>query len=229
MNGGKRVLLIDDFHLCRTLFAGGLRQSLSFEVFEAATGEEALASAEQTRPDVIILNIFLRHCSGMSLLQRIRRQFPDIGLLTFSYLHHNHLHAERALCAGASGYISVDESGENLLRAVEVIAAGKIYLSPILRKKLGAESGLFGRGKKSPFERLSHREYEVFCLTGQGHMPKRIADMLKVSVKTIETYRERIREKLGLTDGGELLYHASCFIREQSQPLSAALGTGDPT
>ena len=229
MDTGKRVLLVDDFHLCRTLFAGGLRQSPGLEVFEAATGEEALKQTEQNRPDVIILNISMRHCSGMSLLRLIRRQFPELGLLAFSYLHHDHLYADRAICAGASGYISVDEPGGNLLKAVEAIVEGKLYLSPTLRKKLCGESGVHDREKKSPFERLSHREYEVFCLTGHGHVPKRIADMLEVSVKTIETYRERIREKLGLTDGGELLYHATCFIREQSLPLSPALRTGDPS
>ncbi len=229
MNGGKRILLVDDFHLCRTLFAEGLRQSPGLEVFEEATSEEALKQTEQIRPDVIILNISMRHCGGMSLLRLIRRQFPAIGLLAFSYLHHDHLYADRAICAGASGYISVDEPGENLLKAVEAITEGKVYLSPALRKKLSAESGLRARKKESPLERLSHREYEVFCLTGHGHMPKRIADMLKVNVKTIGTYRERIREKLGLTDGGELLYHATCFVREQRLPLSEVLQAGEPS
>ena len=97
MDTGKRVLLVDDFHLCRTLFAGGLRQSPGLEVFEAATGEEALKQTEQNRPDVIILNISMRHCSGMSLLRLIRRQFPELGLLAFSYLHHDHLYADRAI------------------------------------------------------------------------------------------------------------------------------------
>lgn len=219
MNDGKKVLLIDDFHLCRALFAGGLRQSPGLEIFEAATGENALRQAEWIRPDVIILNISMRHCGGMSLLRLIRRQFPKTGLLAFSYLHHDNLYADQAICAGASGYISVEDSAENLLKAVESIVHGDVYLSPILRKKLCPESGSCGREKESPLERLSHREYEVFCLTGHGHMPKRIAGMLKVSVKTIGTYRERIREKLGLTDGGELLYHATCFIRGQSLSL----------
>jgi len=228
-DGRKRMLLVDDFHLCRTLFAGGLRQSPGLEVFEAATGEEALKQAGQIRPDVIILNVSMRHRSGLSLLRQIRRKFPEVGLLAFSYLQHDHLYADRAICAGASGYISVDEPGENLLKAVEAIMEGKVYLSPTLRKKLSAESGLRARENDSPLDRLSHREYEVFCLTGHGHMPKRIADMLKVNVKTIGTYRERIREKLGLADGGELLYHATCFVREQRLPLSEALPAGEPS
>lgn len=227
-DGRERLLLVDDFNLCRTFFAEGLRQSPGFEVFEAATAEETLKQTERLRPDVIILNISMRHCSGMALLQFIHRQFPDIGLLAFSYLHHDHLYAERAICAGAAGYISVDESGENLLEAVRQITAGDVYLSPPLRKKLCAEPGLRGREKESPFERLSHREFEVFCLTGHGHVPKRIAELLKVSVKTIETYRERIREKLGLTEGSELLYHATSFVREQSLPPSTVLKTGYP-
>lgn len=213
-----RILLVDDFNLCRTFFAEGLRKSFDLEVFEAATAEEALLQAERIVPDLLIVNVSMRNCSGIALVQFIRRQFPDLGLLVFSYYYHDHLYAERAICAGADGYISVDASGTHLLEAIQKIAAGEVYLDPLLSKKNSIYSELRGRGKDSPFERLSHREFEVFCLTGHGHMPKRIADMLKVSVKTVETYRERIRNKLGLVDGGELLYHATGFIREQSLP-----------
>jgi len=212
----KKVLLVDDFHLCRTFFPEGLRQSSGLTVAEAAHAEDALKLTEQFCPDVIILNISMKHCSGMSLLQLISRQFPETGLLVFSYLHHDHLYAKRTICAGAAGYISVDDSGADMLEAVKVIAAGGVYLSPPLREKICMDSDRRGQERESPFDRLSHREFEVFCLTGHGHVPKRIADKLKVSVKTIETYRERIRGKLGLTDSGELLYHATSFVREQS-------------
>lgn len=221
MDSIKKVLLVDDFHLSRTFFAEGLRKISGLTVFESASAEDALKQAEQFLPVVIILNISMRHCSGMALLQFIHRQIPSAGLLAFSYLHHDHLYAERAVCAGAAGYISADEPGDNLLEAVKAIAAGGTYLSPSLRKKICIGSGSGGQKIESPFDRLSHREFEVFCLTGHGHVPKRIADKLKVSVKTIETYRERIRGKLGLTDGGELLYHATSFIREQSLPRSS--------
>ncbi len=214
----KKILLVDDFHLCRTFFAEGLRQSLGILVFESSHSDDALYQIEAVCPDVILLNISMKHCSGMSLLQLIHRKFPMFGLLTFSYLHHDHIYAERTICAGASGYISIDEPGDNLLEAVAAVASGGVYLNSALRKKTGISSVRRGRETGSPFDRLSHREFEVFCLTGHGYVPKRIADKLKVSVKTIETYRERIREKLGLTDGSELLYHASSFIREQSQP-----------
>ncbi|MFA6173872.1 MAG: response regulator transcription factor [Kiritimatiellales bacterium] len=214
----KKVLLVDDFHLCRTFFAEGLRQSSGLTVIEAANAADALKQTERICPDVIILNISMGHCSGMTLLQGIHRKFPKTGLLAFSYLHHDRFYAERAICAGAAGYISVDESGVNLMEAVAAIAAGGVYLSAPLRKKICVDSDPQNRGNQSPFERLSHREFEVFCLTGHGHAPKRIAAMLKVSVKTVETYRERIRGKLGLADGSELLYHATSFIREQSLP-----------
>lgn len=219
---GVRILLVDDFNLSRTFFAEGLRQNPGFEVFEAGTAEEALKQVEHLCGGVVLLNISMRHCSGMALLQFLHRQFSDVGLLAFSYLHHDHLYAERAICAGASGYISVDESGENLLEAIRLISTGDVYLSPLLRKKLCADAKCSLRGKDSPFERLSHREFEVFCLTGHGHVPKRIAEKLQVSVKTVETYRERIREKLGLVDGGELLYHATGFVREQRLPAMAS-------
>jgi DNA-binding NarL/FixJ family response regulator len=216
----RKVLLVDDFHLCRTFFAEGLRQQHGLRVFESAHSSGVFEQIAAVDPDVIVLNISMKHCSGMSLLQKIHRKFPRTGLLTFSYLHHDHVYAERTLCAGAAGFISVDEDGANLLTAVETIAGGGVYLSPVLRKKIHLKSSPRGKKTESSFDRLSHREFEVFCLTGHGYVPKRIADKLKVSVKTIETYRERIREKLGLTDGGDLLYHASSFIREQSLPQS---------
>lgn len=215
-NGGKRVLLIDDAHLCRTLFAAGLRRDREFTIYEASDPEGALKQAAELAPDVIFLNLTPRNYSGMALLQCLHRQFPKIGLLAFSYQCNDYLYAERAICAGAAGYISADESGASLMEALLAIAAGGVYLNPLLRKKICAGTDWRRREKESPFDRLSHREFEVFCLTGHGHVPKKIADMLKVSVKTIETYRERIRIKLGLSDGGELLFQAACFIREQS-------------
>ncbi len=189
----KKVLLVDDFHLCRTFFADGLRQNSGLVVAEAVNEEDTINQVAQFCPDVIILNISMGHCSGMALLKSIRRQFPDIGLLTFSYLHHDRYYAERSICAGAAGYISMTESGESLLEAVEAIATGGVYLSLPLRKKICADSDPREQKNKSPFEQLSHREFEVFCLTGHGHAPKRIADILKVSVKTIETYRRTQR------------------------------------
>jgi DNA-binding NarL/FixJ family response regulator len=219
----KKVLLVDDFHLCRMFFAEGLRQQSGLQVFEAAHSCGVAEQIATVQPDVIVLNISMKHCSGMSLLQQIHRKFPATGVLVFSYLHHDHVYAERTISAGAAGYISVDEEGGNLLEALAAIAGGGVYLSPLLRRKIQLKSGPRRRKHESPFDRLSHREFEVFCLTGHGYVPKRIADKLRVSVKTVETYRERIREKLGLADGGDLLFHASHFIREQSLPCPAQM------
>lgn len=219
MNSIKRVLVVDDFHFFRTFFAEGLRQIPGLSVAEAGNADEALKAAASVCPHIIILNVSMYGCSGMTLLQSIHRIFPQIGLLAFSYLHHDYLYAERAICAGAAGYISVDETDKDLIQAVEAVTAGGVYLSDMLRKKLCVDSGVIGHRAESPFERLSFREFEVFCLTGRGYVPKRIADKLKVSVKTIETYRERIRAKLGLTDGGELLYYALNYMREQDLPV----------
>lgn len=215
-NGSIGVLLVDDFVLSRSFFAEGLRRNKRLRLCEAASETEAMDILQSGETDVVLLNISMRHCSGMSLLQLIHNQFPALGLLVFSYLHHDHLYAERALCAGAAGYISIDEPAENLVKAIELVANDGVYLSSALRQKLCLDVGFQSTKRESPFERLSHREFEVFCLTGHGYVPKRIAERLKVSVKTVETYRERIREKLGLGDGGDLLYHASSFIREQS-------------
>jgi DNA-binding NarL/FixJ family response regulator len=218
--GAIRAMVVDDSHFFRTFFTKGLGQVPGLSVMEAGTAEETLKLAASFCPHVIILNVSMHGCSGMALLQSTHRAFPQIGLLVFSCLHHDHLCAERAICAGAAGYISMDEPGEDLIKAVETVAAGGVYLNDTLRKKLCVDSGVVGRQAGSSFERLSPREFEVFCLTGHGYVPKRIADKLKVSVKTIETYRERIREKLGLADGGDLLYHAMSYMQEQRIPLA---------
>lgn len=219
-SGEIRVLMIDDFRLCRVYFAEGLRQSSSFEVSEADDLSSALLQIKKAVPDVILLSIFMRHCSGISLLQTLHSKFPKIGILAFSYLHHDRLYAQRSICAGAAGYISVDEDPEPLIDARQVLANDGVYLNQELRKDLCLTAGERGM-KESPFERLSHREFEVFCLTGHGYVPKRIAERLKVNVKTVDTYRERIRAKLNLEDGAALLFHATTYIREQSLPQAS--------
>lgn len=217
-----RVLIADDFSLARDFFATGLRREGSFDVLEASGGNETMTALKAWSVDAVFLNISMRHSSGMNLLQQVHHEFPDIGILAYSYLHHDQLYAERALCAGASGYISIDEPGVSLVQALRLVAGGQLYLNPELRQKLCLNALQSpDRRNGSPFDRLSQREFEVFCLTGHGYVPKRIAERLKVSVKTVETYRERIREKLGLSEGGDLLYYASQFMREQSllQPV----------
>ncbi len=211
------VLMVDDYRLCRTFFAEGLRHIAHLLVKEVDRADQALAAIADSKPDVVLLNLSMHHVSGMSLLQTIHRRFPGVGLLVFSYLHLDHLYAERAICSGAAGYISVYEPGTNLPRAIERVAAGGVYLSDQLRSQMARQAGFPADSGGTPFDRLSHREFEVFCLTGHGHVPKRIAERMQVSVKTVETYRERIREKLNLPDGADLLYHASEFVREQSR------------
>lgn len=205
-----RVLLIDDIRLCRTCFAGALRQVSGFRVAEAVCDEDVLETAAGFNPHVILLNISMHRSSGISLLKALRRHLPKTGLLAFSCFHRDSLPARRAVDAGADGFISADAGYDELVEAVRA-AAGGVCRTP----------GGCGKPDKisappdSPLEGLSPREFEVFCLTGHGYMTKRIADQLKVSVKTIETYRQRIRQKLGLADGGELLCHALNYVQDQ--------------
>lgn len=211
------VLMVDDYRLCRTFFAEGLRHIAHLQVTEVDRADQALKAITASKPDVVLLNLSMHHVSGMSLLQTIHRRFPFIGLLVFSYLHLDHLYAERAICAGAAGYISIYEPGTNLLQAIERVVAGRVYLNDQIRSQIAQHAGFPDGSCGTPFDRLSQREFEVFCLTGRGYVPKRIAERMQVSVKTVETYRERIREKLNLPDAADLLYHASEFVREQSR------------
>jgi DNA-binding NarL/FixJ family response regulator len=214
------VLLVDDVDLFRTLFAEGLRCRPELSVSEAKSPEQALRRIKTCCPDTVLISVSMHDCSGLSLLQYIHRQFPDTALLAFSHRNQDRFYAERALCAGAAGYVSADDTVADLMQAIRTVAKGGVYLNRALQDEICASAGSAGK-KESPFERLSHREFEVFCLTGHGYVPKRIAERLKVSVKTVETYRERIREKLNLLDGGELLLHASAYVRDQKPlPLS---------
>jgi DNA-binding NarL/FixJ family response regulator len=216
MNKKTRILFVDDFNLCRSFFSSALRVEPGYDVFEAEPSGEVCGIIGKIRPDVVILNIAMMHVSGFSLLRNILQAHSRCRVLTISYLHHGHLHAMRAVRAGAAGYVAPDESRKSFLQAIAEVAAGGVYVAPVVRRRISSGLSRNCSDDEHPCNRLSSREFEVFCLTGLGYVPKLIADRMQVSVKTVETYRERIREKLGLLDGSELLYYATGFIREQS-------------
>ncbi len=182
---------------------------------EEATGAiHVLASA---RPDVLILDISLNGRDGLDLLKHLRAAHPSLPVLILS-MHDELMYAERALRAGANGYIMKQEATEKVLLAVRRILAGEIYVSDRLANHM-LQHYITGSGslRNSSIAKLSDRELEVFRLIGDGHGTRQIAEELHLSVKTVESYQAHIKEKLALRSSRELMQHAmQCKMKEKA-------------
>ena len=174
-------------------------------------GEDAYAAIRairEAKPDVALVDISLKDADGIELVKELKSQGVETLVLVLS-MHDEMLYAERALKAGARGYIMKREAPETLLGAIRRVLAGEVYVSPkmggtLLQRMVG------GRAAEavSPMERLTDRELEVFRMIGAGQTVKEIADKLCVSAKTVEAHREHIKEKLNLKTSAELLRFA---------------------
>ena len=175
---------------------------------QAGEAVAALAAMEGARPELMVVDLSLPRGSGLELIKKMRVQFPDVRLLVLS-MHDEASVAERAFRAGAHGYAVKGESGPAIIEGIRTVLQGRFYVSPSLTAQLAGR--MFGGGARSgegPAELLSDREMEVFRLRGRGLSLKEIADRLGVSVKTVGSYDARIKEKLGLSDAGELMREA---------------------
>jgi len=202
-----RVLLIDDHPLLRQ----GLSQLINQEedlilCGEAEDAVSAIAAVDQLAPDLVVLDLSLKERSGTELLKQLARSHPRLLIIVYS-MHDESLHAERALQAGARGYVMKHEPPSQVLHAIRRVLAGEIYLSEemsgrVLYRLVGGTNG------KHSVADLSDRELQIFTMIGQGLSSRKIAETLSVSIKTVETHRERIKQKLKLTNATELLRHA---------------------
>jgi DNA-binding NarL/FixJ family response regulator len=205
-----RILIVDDHPIVRQ----GLVQMIGHEpdmivCGEAESAHEALKVIATGAPDVAVVDLSLKGVSGLELLKDIKVRYPKLPVLVLSMFDES-IYAERALRAGARGYMMKEEASEKVLTAVRNILAGQIYLSDTMASRLlnMAVLGRGGDGGASPSERLSDRELEVFRLIGQGYGNTDIARQLHLSPKTVETYRAHIKDKLNLASSTELLQHA---------------------
>lgn len=167
----------------------------------------ALTEMSELKPDVVILDITLAAANGVEVLKNLRVHFPDQKVLMLS-MHEESLYAARSMKAGAWGYLMKASATEEVVIAIRQILKGEIYLSPGMSKKMMSQLIGRGRAKESPLETLSDRELEVYELVGSGLTTRRIADRLHLSVKTIETHKAHVKEKLGLQTANELVQHA---------------------
>lgn len=205
----KRIFLVDDHAVLRNGLAELINQSKEWMVCgEAATGEEGLQELLRLKPDLAIVDLALAGSSGLELLKNLRSRLPALPVLILS-MHDESVYAERCLRAGARGYVMKHEAIDELRSAIRKVLDGGIHVSARASDRLmRAIAHGDAPGSESPVERLSDRELEVFELIGQGHGATEIARKLHLSVKTIETYQSKLKEKLSLKDASELLKHA---------------------
>jgi DNA-binding NarL/FixJ family response regulator len=213
--GKARVLLVDACPLLRERLAQIVGAEPGLAVCgEADDARVALDRIAATRPHLVIIDLCLKNSHGLELLKDIRARHPRLRVLVFS-MADELLFAERAIRAGAGGYIRKDEATEEVLRAIRHVLSGEVYLS----QRVSARSirQFFGRSSikpGSPLERLSDRELEVFQLIGQGRSTREIAETLRLHAKTVETYRSRIKDKLKLHNGTQLAQHAAQALEQ---------------
>ncbi len=207
----KAVLIVDDHPMIRRGLAELIGDTPDLAVHgEAATLMEAYTIVSKEKPDLILTDISLDGDNGLELMKQINYRWPELLLLAYS-MHDEEIYAERALRSGAKGYVAKHSSTTELLEAIRLVLKGKVYLSERMSDKLlGKLVGGGGTAKafESPIEKLSDRELEVFQYLGKGQTTAQIAEALCLSVKTIETYREHIKQKLGLKSGPELIRYA---------------------
>jgi two-component system invasion response regulator UvrY len=197
-----RVLLVDDHAVVRTGFRLLLQAQADTQVVgEADSGEAACRLYEDLTPDVVVMDLAMPGMGGLEALRRIRAHHPQARVLALS-AHDDALHARRALREGARGFLSKRSAPEALLEAISAVAAGQRYLDTALAQRLALDE--IGGGAKSPVERLSEREFEVFVRLAAGGSVQRIADDLKLSASTVGTHLYNIKQKLGVSNQSEL-------------------------
>lgn len=215
-NSKHGVLIVDDHPVVRQGLAQLINQEKDLEVRGYAEDAfQAMQAIKDVRPDMVIVDISLKDTSGMDLIKDMKIQYPNLPILTLS-MHDESLYAERALRAGAKGYIMKHEATEKVITAIRRVLAGEIYVSDSMAAKMVSKLATGTTPKSaSPVEGLSDRELEVFRLIGEGHKTRDVAEKLHLSVKTIETYRAHIKEKLGFKDGNELFRFAVEWVNSE--------------
>ena len=205
----SKVLLVDDHPLVREWLANLINQQLDLQICgEAANASAALELIGVAKPEIAMVDISLEGGSGIELIKNIKALYPGVIVIVLS-MHDEMLYAERALRAGARGYIMKREATKKVLQAIRCVLAGKLYISDKVTAMM-AEKFVDGRPPvtDSPIAQLSDRELEVFQLLGKGYSTRQIADDLHVGFKTVQAFCARIKDKLKLTNATELLREA---------------------
>jgi DNA-binding NarL/FixJ family response regulator len=210
----SRVFIVDD----HAMFREGLRQLIDHEpdlvvCGDAANSAEALSGLRESKPDLVIVDISLAGTSGIDLIKAIKAEHDELPVLVVS-MHDESLYAERALRAGAMGYVMKQEPARTVKAAIRKVLGGDMHLSEKMASSVIAR---FMHGTEdrppSPLEMLSDRELEVFRMLGQGKGPRQIAQEMSVAVATINSFRNRIKEKLNLKTSTAVMLHAMQWVQ----------------
>ena len=217
-----RVILIDDHPAIAEALESVAKTQMGIEICgHALTADEGLALAARERPDVAVVDISLSDAHGLDLVQNLRIQVPSVHVVVYS-MYDDKVYAERALRAGASGYLMKSEPLKNVIAAIRSVADGDVYLSRTMASRILSKVAL-GRTSNPMFEvdELTDREMAVFQMLGEGQPVDDITEKLSLSRKTVETYRRRVKEKLGLDSIEELLQYAIEWKHTQVAPRAS--------
>jgi DNA-binding NarL/FixJ family response regulator len=213
----KRVLLIDDHPLVRERLAQLINHELDMQVCgEAENPEDALAVMRDASPDLAIVDISLKNSNGLEVIKALKAQDEHLSVLVLT-MHEETLYAERAMRAGATGYITKHQPVDQILTAIRRVLSGQIYLSEQLTNAYLKSIGTGGRTPRPGVSALTDRELEVFSMIGRGMAKRDIAKALQLGVATVNTHCARIKEKLNMRSGNELQHLAFRWVREQER------------
>lgn len=211
-----KILIVDDHPVVRQGLIQLINQERDLTVCgEAGDSHGTLSAIETLKPDLAIVDISLPGVDGLELIKAIRARYSDLPVLVLS-MYDESLYAGRALRAGAKGYVMKDKGAENLVTAIRQVLAGQLYVSERIASKILRQFAAGGKeGIASPIDLLTDRELEVFRLIGGGLSTRRIAENLYLSIKTVESYRAHIKEKLQLETSTEMVKHAVQWVQTE--------------
>ena len=215
MNAKKTIFIVEDHPLFRVMLAKLIDNEANMTVCgEADNVSDALSSIKRIQPDAAIVDLTLIGSCGLELIKSLRAHQIQIPLLVLS-MHDENLYAERVLRAGAQGYISKLASSDEVLNAINVVLAGQIYISELINSQILSRLGSDNKAKSlSKISMLSDREIEVFQLIGCGLNSRECAVSLKLGTSTIDSYRARIKDKLGLKNAAELYQRSTQWVAQ---------------
>jgi DNA-binding NarL/FixJ family response regulator len=203
-----RIFLVEDHAMVREGLAGAINRESDLTVCgEADEAAKAAQMIGATKPDLAVVDLGLKNSNGLDLIKDLQEQVPGLPILVVS-MYEESIYGERAMRAGAKGFITKQEAIQDVLKAIRQILAGEIYLSEKLKTQIARKVIGHNIAELRPTDKLSDRELQILTFIGEGRSARQMAVGLHLDVSTVETYRSRIKEKLGLNDTNELLQYA---------------------